>query len=219
MQPPPPTAKRPFADRAEAGRALAQHLSRYANRADVVVFGLPRGGVPVAFEVARVLHAPLDVWVVRKLGVPGHEELAMGAIAPGGLCLLNVPLVETLGLTEREIDAVVQREQLELERRERLYRNDRPLPQLRDRILILVDDGIATGASMRAAISTLRRHEPSRIVAAVPIAASTTCHELESEADEMVCVVRPEPFIGVSRWYRHFPQITDLEIHALLSPA
>jgi len=219
MQTPSTTKRPPFADRAEAGRALAQHLLRYADRSDTVVLGIARGGVPVASEVARVLHAPLDVLVVRKLGVPGHEELAMGAIASHGFCLLNVPLADFLGLTERAIDAVVQRELRELERCERLYRRDRAPQRLRGRILILVDDGVATGASMRAAISTLRRNKPSRIVAAVPIAALPTSCELQSAADDVVCVMTPEPFHSVSSWYHDFSQTTDAEVQALLARA
>lgn len=207
----------PFADRAEAGRALARKLLRYADRRDVVVLGLARGGVPVGFEVAQALQAPLDVFVVRKLGVPGQEELAMGAIASGQVRFMNAALIEELGLTRADVDAVVRREQRELERRERLYRDDRPIRQLRDRVLILVDDGLATGASMRAAIAALRKHRPARIVAAVPIAARETCRALVSETDEMVCAAMPAPFVGVGFWYDDFSQTTDAEVHTLLT--
>src|SRR3981189_2671847 len=180
-----------FRDRREAGRQLSQHLAAYANRPDVLVLALPRGGVPVAFEVARALHAPLDVFLVRKLGLPGREELAMGAIASGGVRVLNEDVVRALRIPENVIDAVAATEQQELERRERLYRGDRPPPYVRGRTVILVDDGLATGAAMLAAIKALRKMQPARIVVAVPVASRDTCEALGSEADDVVCAVTP----------------------------
>jgi predicted phosphoribosyltransferase len=208
-----------FRDRAEAGRMLAAKLVRYANRSDAVVLGLPRGGVPVAYEVARELHAPLDVFLVRKLGLPGHEELAMGAIATGGVRVLNEDVVRALGIPEDIIESVASREQQELERRERIYRGTRPPVDVRDRIVILVDDGLATGSSMRAAVAALRQQGPGRIVIAVPIGALQTCRELREEADEVVCLYTPEPFHAVGLWYEDFSQTTDQEVHDLLERA
>ena len=208
-----------FRDRTEAGRMLAAKLTRYANRSDVVVLGLPRGGVPVAYEVARQLHVPLDVFLVRKLGLPGHEELAMGAIATGGVRVLNQDVVRALGIPEDIIESVANREQQELERRERIYRGNRPPVDVRDRIVILVDDGLATGSSMRAAVAALRQQEPGRIVIAVPIGALQTCGELRDEADEIVCHYTPEPFHAVGLWYEDFSQTTDQEVHDLLERA
>jgi putative phosphoribosyl transferase len=208
-----------FRDRAEAGRMLAAKLARYANRADVVVLALPRGGVPVAYEVARHLHAPLDVFLVRKLGLPGHEELAMGAIATGGVRVLNEDVVRALGIPEDIIESVASKEQQELERRERIYRGNRPPVDLRDRIIILVDDGLATGSSMRAAVAALRQQGPGRIVIVVPIGALQTCRELREEADEVVCLYTPEPFHAVGLWYENFSQTTDQEVHDLLERA
>jgi predicted phosphoribosyltransferase len=208
-----------FRDRAEAGRMLAAKLVRYANRSDAVVLGLPRGGVPVAYEVARELHAPLDVFLVRKLGLPGHEELAMGAIATGGVRVLNEDVVRALGIPEDIIESVASREQQELERRERIYRGNRPPVDVRDRIVILVDDGLATGSSMRAAVAALRQQGPGRIVIAVPIGALQTCRELREEADEVVCLYTPEPFHAVGLWYEDFSQTTDQEVHDLLERA
>src|SRR3981189_654114 len=175
-----------FRDRREAGRQLSQHLAAYANRPDVLVLALPRGGVPVAFEVARALHAPLDVFLVRKLGLPGREELAMGAIASGGVRVLNEDVVRALRIPENVIDAVAAAEQRELERRERLYRGDRPPPAVRGRTVILVDDGLATGSTMRAAVAALRQQGAARIVVAVPIGAPETCAEFEQEADDVI---------------------------------
>jgi predicted phosphoribosyltransferase len=193
-----------FRDRREAGRLLAEKLAAYANRPDVLVLALPRGGVPVAYEVARGLVAPLDVFVVRKLGVPGYEELAMGAIATGGVCVLNDQLVEHLGIPEQTMEAVAAREREELERRERLYRGHRPPPSVRGRTVILVDDGLATGATMHAAIEALRLQNPARIVVAVPTASPETCEEMKEKADDVICAITPEPFYAVGGWYQGF---------------
>lgn len=208
-----------FRDRAEAGRALAANLRAYAGRDDVLVLALPRGGVPVGDEVARALGAPLDVFIVRKLGVPGQEELAMGAIATGGVRVLNEFVVRQLGIAGHVIDAVARREQAELERRAREYRGDRPPPEVRGRTVILVDDGLATGATMRAAAAALRRQGPARVVVAVPVAAAETCDALADEVDEVVCTLTPEPFYGVGMWYEDFAQTTDAEVRARLSRA
>jgi predicted phosphoribosyltransferase len=206
-----------FRDRRAAGRRLAAALGRYAGRPDVVVLALPRGGVPVAHEVARALGAPLDVFVVRKLGVPGHEELAMGALATPGVRVLNEPVVRGLGIPPHVIDAVARQEEAELARRERLYRGDRPPLDVRGRTVILVDDGLATGATMHAAVRALRQRQPARIVVAVPTAAAEACEALETEADEVVCAVTPEPFYSVGLWYDDFEQTTDDEVRALLA--
>jgi putative phosphoribosyl transferase len=206
----------PFADRRDAGRRLAAKLTAHADRPDVLVLALPRGGVPVAAEVARELHAPLDVFLVRKLGVPGHEELAMGAIATGGVRVLNHDVVLALEIPQPVIDAIAAREQRELTRRERLYRDDRPAPDVRGRTVILVDDGLATGATMRAAAAALRQQQPDRIVIAVPVAAPSTCEELRSEVDEIVCAATPEPFYAVGFWYHDFSPTTDEEVRDLL---
>jgi len=194
---------------------LADKLGAYSSRADVVVLGLPRGGIPVAFEVARKLQAPLAAFLVRKLGVPMHEELAMGAIASGGVCFLNAPLIETLGIPQRTIDEVVARERRELERREQVCQVAR-MPELRDRVVILIDDGLATGASMRAAVTAVREHHPERIIAAAPVAAKETYQEFEREGVEIVCVQTPEGFQGVGQWYEDFTQTTDEEVQELL---
>jgi erythromycin esterase-like protein/predicted phosphoribosyltransferase len=208
-----------FRDRREAGRLLAEKLAAYANRPDVLVLALPRGGVPVAYEVARALGAPLDVFVVRKLGVPGYEELAMGAVATGGVRVLNDQLIERLGIPEPMIDAVAARERQELARRERLYRSGRPPPDVSGRTVILVDDGLATGATMHAAIQALRQQNPGRIVVAVPTASPDTCEEMKAKADDVICAITPEPFQAVGRWYRDFSQTTDEEVGALLARA
>ena len=206
-----------FRDRREAGRLLAAKLTAYANRPDVIVLALPRGGVPVADEVARALGAPLDVFVVRKLGVPGSEELAMGAVATGGVRVLNDQLVNRLGIPDHLIDAVAVREGQELARRERLYRGGRPLLDVRDRTVILVDDGLATGATMHAAIAALRQLHPARIVVAVPTASPETCEEMRAEVDDVICATTPEPFQAVGRWYQDFAQTTDEEVQDLLT--
>lgn len=205
-----------FKDRADAGRQLAAELGEYANRHDVVVMALPRGGVPVAFEVAQQLHAPLDIFLVRKLGVPGHEELAMGAIASGNVRVINQQVVRSLGIQQAAIDAVAEQELRELQRRERAYRGDRPVPETRGRTVILVDDGLATGSTMRAAATALRQTEPLRLVVAVPVASPDTCNEFREEVDEIVCAQTPEPFYAVGRWYKDFSQTTDEEVHQLL---
>ena len=210
-------APRRFRDRREAGRLLAEKLSGYAGKPDVVVLGLPRGGVPVAYEVARTLDAMLDVFLVRKLGVPGHEELAMGAVASGGLRILNEEVVEQLGIPADQIDAVAAKELEELARRERLYRGGRPLPDLRDRTVIVVDDGLATGATMRAAIGALRQAQPARIIVAVPVAAPEIREEFKNLTDDIICGTTPEPFFAVGRWYIDFEQTTDDEVVALLA--
>ena len=210
---------RPYRDRREAGRYLAKKLADYAGRSDVLVLALPRGGVPVAYEVARALGSPLDVFLVRKLGVPGHEELAMGAIASGGLVLLNQEMVRALGIGSNLINDVISTQRTELERRDRQYRGDRPPPDVRGKTVILIDDGLATGASMRAAIAALRQQHPARIVVAVPIAAPSTCAELGEEVDEIVCARTPEPFRAVGLWYDDFTQTTDEEVRDLLGRA
>jgi putative phosphoribosyl transferase len=194
-------------------------LTHYADRSDLIVLGLPRGGVPVAFEVAHALHAPLDVFVVRKLGTPGQSELAMGAIATGGVRVLDPDIVRMLGISKAEIQAIAAREERELERRESAYRGERPAPSFAGRTVILVDDGLATGSTMRAGIQALRQQDPARIVAAVPVAALETCRQLEQEADEMVCAVTPQPFRAVGLWYADFSQTTDAEVRELLSRA
>jgi predicted phosphoribosyltransferase len=205
-----------FRDRAEAGRRLAAMLAPYADRPDVLVLALPRGGVPVAHEVARALHAPLDVFLVRKLGVPGHEELAMGAIATGGVRVLNDAVVCALDIPPELIGIVAAEEQRELERRERAYRGDRPPPDVRGRTVILIDDGLATGTTMRAAVAALRTQNPARIVVAVPVGSPDTCEELQAEADEVHCAETPEPFYAVAIWYGDFTQTTDEEVRELL---
>jgi putative phosphoribosyl transferase len=211
--------ERPFRDRREGGAALATKLVHYASRPDVVVLALPRGGVPVAHEVATSLGAPLDVFLVRKLGTPGHRELAMGAIASGGVRVLNDDVVRWYGIPESAIDAVARSEQAELERREREYRRERPPRDLEERTVILVDDGLATGSTMRAAVEAVRLHKPARVVVAVPVAASETCREFQGLADEIVCAKTPEPFSAVGQWYVDFSQTTDGEVRALLEGA
>jgi putative phosphoribosyl transferase len=208
-----------FEGRTEAGKLLADKLTRYAGLRDTIVLALPRGGVPVAFEIARALSAPLDVFLVRKLGLPGQEELAMGAIATGGVRVLNRDVVAYLNIPQRVIDTVARQEQQELERRESLYRGDRPAPEVHGRTVILVDDGLATGSTMRAAIAALKKLEPGRIVVAVPVAPPSAVEELEKEVDEVVCLFTPEPFEGVGRWYQDFSQTTDQEVRNLLNRA
>jgi len=208
-----------FRDRRDAGRRLAEQLSAYRNRSDVTVLALPRGGVPVGYEVARALDAPLDVFVVRKLGVPGYDEVAMGAIATGGVRVLNDDLIAQVAIPADVVDAVAERERAELMRRERLYRGGRPSPDVRGRTVILVDDGLATGATMMAAIEALRKLEPGRIVVAVPIASRDACEEMRRQADEVVCARTPEPFHAVGRWYEDFSQTSDAEVRELLGRA
>jgi putative phosphoribosyl transferase len=205
-----------FADRHAAGVELASHLSRYKDRDDVVVLALPRGGVPVAFEVAEALHAPLDVFVVRKLGMPGHPEFAIGAIASGGVRVLSDDVVQWYRIPESEIEVVTRAELAELERREREYRQGRPLIPLRDRAVILVDDGLATGSTMRAAVQAVRAHHPARIVVAAPVGAAESCEQLADVADEAICARTPEPFSAVGLWYHDFSQTSDEEVRSLL---
>jgi putative phosphoribosyl transferase len=208
-----------FRDRADAGRQLVSRLRAYAGRPDLLVLGLPRGGIPVAYEVARGLGAPLDVFVVRKLGVPGQEELAMGAIATGGVRIVNEDVVRALGIPRDALDRAAAEETRELERRQRSYRGDRPEPRVSGRTVILVDDGLATGSTMRAAVAALRQQNPARIVVAVPVAAPSTCEELRREVDEVVCHATPEPFMAVGRFYDDFSQTTDDEVRELLAAA
>jgi len=198
---------------------LAEKLRRYESQPDVMVLALPRGGVPVAFEVARALGAPLDIFLVRKLGVPGHEELAMGAIASGGVRVVNQDVVQYLRIPPEMIDAVAEREQRELERRERAYRGRRPPLTVTGKTVILIDDGLATGSTMRAGAIALRRQNPARLVIAVPVAETSTCRELGREADEIICARTPETFIAVGRWYENFSQTTDKEVQELLEKA
>src|SRR3989440_460320 len=208
-----------YRDRTEAGRHLAAQLTDYANRPDVLVLALPRGGVPVAYEVAKALRAPLDIFLVRKLGVPGHEELAMGAIATGGVRVLNEDVMRHISIPDAAIDAVAAREQRELERRERLYRGDRPAPDVKGKTVLLVDDGLATGSTMRAAAAALRRQQPARIVVAVPVSAVQTCDEYRMGVDEIICAITPEPFHAIGMWYADFSQTTDEEVRELLARA
>ena len=211
--------KTQFVNRREAGEELATKLAAYANRPDVLVLALPRGGVPVGFAVARALNVPLDVFLVRKLGVPGHEELAMGAVASGGVRVLNPDVVEMLRIPAAIIDTVASRELQEIERRERRYRARRPAVEVQGRTLILVDDGLATGATMRAAVTALRQRRPARVIVAVPTAAPETCADLRTEVDEVVCARTPEPFYAVGLWYDDFTQVSDDEVRDLLAAA
>ena len=208
-----------FRNRADAGRRLAAVLQHYAGRPDVLVLALPRGGVPVAYEVARALRAPLDIFVVRKLGVPGQPELAMGAIATGGVRVLNRDVVEALGIPPQMVEAVAQREQTELERREREYRGARPAPDVRGKVVILVDDGLATGATMRAAAMALKIQQPARVVVAVPTAAREACDDFRAEVDEVVCAETPPRFGAVGMWYDDFRETSDEEVRDLLNRA
>jgi len=207
----------PYEDRREAGRVLADALAHYRGRPHLLVLALPRGGVPVAYEVARALKAPLDVFVVRKLGFPGHEEYAMGAIASGGVRVMNP--MPGMHVTPEEVAAAVAREQPELQRRERLYRGQSPAPDLHGRTVIVVDDGLATGATMHAALLAIRQQEPAHLVMAVPVGAADSCDALQGVADEVVCVAMPEPFRAVGLWYRQFPQASDDEVRTLLEDA
>jgi putative phosphoribosyl transferase len=209
----------PFKNRIEAGRLLAEALQSYAGHTDIVILALPRGGLPVAFEVAQALGAPLDLMLVRKLGVPGQEELAMGAIATGDIKVLNQELVKNLRISDVAIDSVVNKEKKELERREQAYRDDRPAPEVRNRCVILVDDGLATGATMRAAVLALRQQQPAKIIIGVPVAPPDTVEELRREADEVICLATPEPFFAIGSWYVNFPQTSDEEVRDLLARA
>lgn len=208
-----------FENRTHAGQELAKKLSEYANCDDVLVLALPRGGVPVAYEVAKALHAPMDVFLVRKLGVPGHEELAFGAVASGGVRVLNRAVVKSEAVSDAEIEATSQAELKELERRERAYRDNLPKPQVKERTVILVDDGLATGASMRAAVLALREQQPTKIVVAVPTASAKTCDEFRDQVDDIICAVTPEPFYAVGLWYQDFSQTSDEEVRELLARA
>ncbi|HEY7417157.1 MAG TPA: phosphoribosyltransferase [Ktedonobacteraceae bacterium] len=208
-----------FRDRVEAGQLLAAMLTAYAHRPDVLVLALPRGGVPVAFEVARALQAPLDVMIVRKLGVPGQEELAMGAVASGGVCVLNESVAQMLHIPKEVFNRIAAQKRREVEQRERLYRGDRPASGIHGRIIILIDDGVATGATMRAAVAAVRQGQPARIIIATPVAEATMCEALKPLVDELVCFSRPEVFFAVGLWYRHFTQTTDEEVRNLLAQA
>ena len=208
-----------FSNRAEAGRLLAEKLDQYAGRDDVIVLGLPRGGLPVAFEVAKRLRAPLDVFIVRKLGVPGFEELAAGAIASGGVRVLNEDVMRSIPNAEHVIESITAKETAELQRREQSYRDGRPAPELRDRIVILVDDGLATGATMHAAVKALRQRGAAKIVVAVPVGPPETCREFEDAADEVVCATAPEFFHAVGQFYEDFSQTSDEEVREILARA
>ncbi len=208
-----------FKDRGDAGRQVAQRLAQYENRDDVIVLALPRGGVPVGIQVAKALNAPLDVFLVRKLGVPGQEELAMGSIATGGVRVENDDVIQAARIPPHIIDRVAEQEQAELRRRENAYRGDRPPPPIKDRVVILVDDGLATGASMRAAVQAVRQREPKRLVVAVPVADPSVCRDFEDEVDEVVCVEVPRPLHGVGAWYEDFSQVTDAEVKPMIARA
>ena len=208
-----------FLNRVDAGRQLARRLTAHAGRSDVIVLALPRGGVPVAAEIASTLTAPLDVFLVRKIGVPGHPELAMGAIAEGGVRVLHEHLIEELGISRATVDQISSRERLELDRRDRLYRGDRPAPVVRDRTVILVDDGLATGATMEAAIAALREMKPARIIVAVPVGAMETCDRIGKLADEVVCLSTPTFFNAVGQWYEDFSETSDRDVRDLLAPS
>lgn len=206
-----------FVDRYDAGKILANELKEYENKSNVIVLALPRGGVPVAYEVAEFLSVPLDVFIVRKLGVPGHEELAMGAIAMGGTVVFNDEIIHEINIPKEAIDSVIKAEDTELKRREVKYRGNRPFPKLTDKTIILVDDGIATGATMRAAVQALRKHKPARIIVAVPVAARSTYEEMEHIADQVVCPLIPQIFNAVGQWYQDFTQTSDEEVYELLN--
>jgi putative phosphoribosyl transferase len=206
-----------YFNRYEAGKILAELLKQYANRPIVIVLALPRGGVPVAYEIATALSVPLDVFIVRKLGVPTHEELAMGAIASGGTIIYNKEIISELHITQLQIDQVIASEQQELERRNKKYRGDKLFPELKNKIIILVDDGIATGATMRAAVAALKKLNPKKIVMAVPVAALDTIQLMTSLVDEIVCPLQPAVFNAVGLWYEHFDQTDDAEVYELLS--
>jgi putative phosphoribosyl transferase len=221
QDPPPPMFPfiTQFRDRTEAGKLLASKLMDYADRKDVLILALPRGGVPVAFEVAKALHVPLDIIVVRKLGVPGQEELAMGAIAPGGVRVLDPGLMERSRISTSAIDAVIAKEEVEMERRERAYRGDRPATDVNGKIVILIDDGLATGSTMRAAVQAVRRGQPAQIVVAVPTAPPSSVHDLQAEVEDVIACMTPRLFFGVGEWYVRFNQVSDEEVRALLQEA
>jgi predicted phosphoribosyltransferase len=208
-----------FRNRGEAGQVLARCLQQYKNQQDVLILGLPRGGVPVAYQVARELNAPLDVFIVRKLGVPGHEELGMGAIATGGVRILHEGIIRELGISRQTVDAVSESEQAELERRNRLYRGDRPAPAIKDQTVVIVDDGLATGSTMKAAIQAVRQQAPRRLIVAVPTAPADTCEQLKEFADEVVSALTPDPFFAVGGSYADFSQTTDEEVRDLIASA
>jgi putative phosphoribosyl transferase len=208
-----------FRDRTEAGQLLAEKLSEYANRTDVLILALPRGGVPVAFEVTKALNAPLDIIVVRKLGVPGQEELAMGAIAPGGVRVFEPGVIERSRVSTPVIDGIIAKEEAELKRRETVYRGSDPAPDLRGKIVILVDDGLATGSTMRAAVAAVRRGDPAQIVVAVPTAPPSSVNELRAEVDAVVACITPRLFFGVGEWYQKFNQVSDEEVRFILEQA
>lgn len=208
-----------FEDRREAGEFLAEQLTQYADRSDVLVLALPRGGVPVGYEVARKLHAPLDVFTVRKLGFPGNEEYAMGAIASGGARVLNREAIEEFNIPEEAVDKAIDEATQELERRERIYRDDRTMPPLKGRTVLLVDDGMATGSSMAAAVKALKQYDPGKIIVAVPAASAVTCEQFEEDVDNVICAITPEPFMSVGVWYENFEQTTDEEVRELLDEA
>jgi putative phosphoribosyl transferase len=205
-----------FRNRSEAGKKLAEKLLHYA-KGDVIILALPRGGVPVAFEIAKALTVPLELLLVRKLGVPGHEELALGAVASGGVRVLNDDIVESLGISRGTIEAVTAREKAELERREKLYLGDKPFQRLEGKTVIVVDDGIATGATMRVAVKTLKQHKPAQIIVAAPTSALDTYKQLRLEADEVICLSTPEPYLAVGTWYEDFSQTTDEQVRTLLA--
>jgi predicted phosphoribosyltransferase len=209
----------PFHDRRDAGKKLAQKLKAYAGRSDVLILALPRGGVPVAYEVARALNAPFDIFIVLKLGLPGREELAIGAIASGGIRTLNQDIVRMLSIPDEVVNFVARREMQELQRRETIYRGSHPFPQVHNRTVILIDDGLATGASMRAAVAGLRARHPASIIVAVPAAPFDVCEAFRSEVDEVVCAMTPHPFYRVGRWYEDFSQVSDEEVRVLLQEA
>ncbi|OKH39670.1 phosphoribosyl transferase [[Phormidium ambiguum] IAM M-71] len=209
----------PFRDRTQAGQLLAEKLTNYANNPDVLVLALPRGGVPVAFEVAKTLKVPMDVFLVRKLGVPNQRELAMGALASGGVCFLNEEIIRSFNISQKAIDFVKEQETKELERRKKLYRQNLPEPNFSDRTIILIDDGLATGATMRAAVIALKLHEPKRIVVAIPVAALESLSEFGAEVDEVVSVILPERLWAIGNWYENFSQTTDKEVCSLLEQA
>lgn len=206
-----------FQNRTEAGQLLAKRLTAFANGQDVLVLGLPRGGVPVAYEVAKALNVPLDICLVRKLGVPGHEELAMGAIASGGIRVLNDDVVASLGIKPETIEAVTEQELQELQRRDRNYRGDQPLPKISERTIILIDDGIATGSTMLAAITTLQKQQPKQIIVAIPVAEPEVCEQFQTLVDDVVCLTMPKPLCAIGLWYEDFSQTSDAQVRELLA--